>query len=1044
MNGSTVHLAVSRGLVAVLVLGLMIVLVRQARSFDPGLYNRIDQTLTALRATDAELDEAVLKLRYRLHNNYDVLVAQLGRLKRLTAELAEGPYSLARLRHPLLDRELERLQGALQSKEVRLEHFKSHNALLRNTLLYLPRALEEVISLTPIRSQLHMELHEVMHELNRVQVNLSQVDLIALDKRLTAIEGTRTYGQPALEDALRRFSFHARNVIRYSQEMDELIPSIVSEPGVALGDALNRAFRRVFRESLQSSNVYRLALFLVALLLFAYTAFTLYRLRDRSHKLAEALHSLEFQKFAMDQHAIVSITDVRGDITYANDRFCEISGYKREELIGRNHRIVKSDEHPEEFYREMWRTIASGQVWHGEIKNSTKDGGFYWVAATIVPFLDTSGKPYQYVSIRTDITRQKRLEEQLERERAFLANITDHMGEGVYAVDEQGRCTFLNREAERLLGWEREELAGHDLNAVIHFGQRPLLPEENYRSNDETFTRRDGSQFDVALVTAPLMKEGQVIGSVGVFRDITEEKRSARQLQAALEAARAASEAKSHFLANMSHEIRTPMNGIIGMTELALDTDLSREQAEYLGIIRSSAESLLTIINDILDFSRIEAGELNLVSVEFDLREVVGETAKTLAYRAQEKGLELVVDVAADVPERLRGDPGRLRQVLINLLGNAVKFTERGSVVLRLSSEGSEQGRARLHFSVEDTGIGIPKDKQESIFASFAQADATITREYGGTGLGLAISNRLVELMGGRIGVESEPGVGSSFYFDAWFDLVREARPRTPCADLAGRDALLVCAHAISRDVIGRQLGVCGLQVQAVASPAEALQQPAHEWRVVMIDLGSVGEEGLQLARQLIDEGLPPGDFVLLTTANGLHEAIGQAGVMGIQTCLTKPVIESELQAALNGLVQQHRHVRGGDRGQPAGDAGGVRLLLVEDNPVNRKVALSLLEKQGYTVQHAGNGLEALEILQRENFDLVLMDVQMPVMDGYEATRRIRQREAREGGHLPIIAMTASAMQEDRDRCMQAGMDDYISKPFNKEELFRVIRAYTA
>ncbi len=508
--------------------------------------------------------------------------------------------------------------------------------------------------------------------------------------------------------------------------------------------------------------------------------------------------ALDNQKFALDQHAIVSITDLQGAITYVNDKFCLISGYTRDELIGTNHRLINSGLLPDDYFSRMWQTIASGRVWHGEFRNLNKNGSHYWVDATIVPLLGADGKPEKYIAIRSDITERKKIEQEL-------------------------------RDATRI--------------------------------------------------------------------------------------AEAASQAKSDFLANMSHEIRTPMNGVIGMTDLALDTPLNPAQREYLNIVKSSAQSLLVILNDILDFSKIEAGKLDIESVEFSITDTIDETLKTIRARAEKKGLTLQSRLAEGLPERALGDPGRIRQVLTNLCDNAIKFTAEGGVMVKVASRTSGANALELQLSVQDTGIGIPPDKHQGVFEAFNQADTSTTRQFGGTGLGLTICARLVALMGGRIWVESDVGHGSTFHFT--------------------------------------------VRVQAL-SPAENV--PAF--------------------------------------------------------------------AEAAGL-------------QPAGAHSRTLLvLLVEDHPVNQILATTLLKKWGHTVVLAKNGQEAVALFPGQRWDVVLMDMQMPVMGGTEATRLIRASEPA-GQHTPIIAMTASAMESDRQECLDAGMDDHLSKPFNAPALQAVLLRVT-
>ena len=726
----------------------------------------------------------------------------------------------------------------------------------------------------------------------------------------------------------------------------------------------------------------------------------------------------------------------------------ELVGRRVTDFAGPQQQSMTRDAVQQMYTREMQLPLQEGQL-------RRSDGSLLDVEVAASSFPESDGLVVQ--AVLRNITQRK----QAEAERGRLIRCIEQVGESIVITNLDGSILYVNPAFEKLTGYSRDEAIGQNPR-ILKSGQHPesfylemwsaLLRGEVW-SGEFVNKRKDGSLFQEEGTIAPIKnKEGMIVNFVAVKRDITLRKKAEAELAQAREKAESANRAKSEFLANMSHEIRTPMNGIIGMTELALETDLSPDQREFLRMVKSSADSLLSLINDILDFSRIEAGKLEFETLDFLLRDALEDTIKALGFRAAQKGIELACLVLPDVPDRLQGDPNRIRQIVVNLVGNAIKFTTVGEIVVQVEVQEKSGDEVLLHFSVRDTGVGIAPEKQQAIFEAFTQADSSMTRKFGGTGLGLSISSRLVSMMGGRIWVESMPGQGSTFHFTARFRVPGSSiRPDdAAAADIVRhRSVLVVDDNATNRRILEQMLLGWEMEPTLAESGPEAItlleQASARQapFALVLLDVQMPGMDGFGVAESVRQDSRISQPAIILLGSVGLRSDSSRFRGLGIAAHLNKPIKRSELlqaiQATLASVVRDGpKPPVGPQRGQ-AERTEHLKILLVEDDRINQAFAIRILQKEGHEVTLAETGTAALQALERQIPDCVLMDVHMPEMDGFQATIAIRERELKSGGHIPIIAMTANAMAGDRQRCLAAGMDGYVSKPLRPKDLFLAI-----
>ena len=746
-----------------------------------------------------------------------------------------------------------------------------------------------------------------------------------------------------------------------------------------------------------------------------------------------------------------------GIIKDVNPSLGAMLGYEQSEILGKNILdFVSADD----------RAIVRDNVLNEyespyEIRFTAKDGASF-IAEVEGKAMEVHGSKLRMAAIR-DITKRKQTEDALRDREIQMRSITDSAYDAIIMLDPAGNISYWNNAAERIFGYKSEEAIGknlHNLMVPSHYHEAYLDAFPKFvksgkgnaigKTLDLEAIRKDKTIVPVQLsLSAAKLSSGW--HAIGILRDVTDQKKNEDELINAKTVAEEATNAKSEFLANMSHEIRTPMNAVIGFSELLKKTEMTMKQRDYINKIDSSAKSLLGIINDILDFSKMEAGKLELESVDFRLDDVINNIVGMISTKAAEKNVELINNIESDVPYFLVGDPLRVGQILLNLVNNAVKFTNEGHVLVEAKLVKKEAGRCQIRFSVSDTGIGLTKDQKEKLFSAFSQADTSVTRRFGGTGLGLTISKRLVEMMNGKIAVESEFGVGSTFAFD--IDFVMQQEDKAIIAfdkrTLRNLKVLIVDDNAVSREILKDQISAFGVDAVSVdsgrAAIAEVKKQSKHKpFDLVIMDWRMPEMDGIEAAKTILnDKSIDHMPMAIMVSAFGREEVARKAEKIGINSFLMKPINQSLL---FDTIVNMFDMDKSGMTIQSAANEGegeadirieGMHILLVEDNAINQEVAMEILSSAGARVEIANNGKEALEAIAAHAYDLVLMDLQMPVMGGYEATKLIRAD--RKNQDLPIIAMTAHAMQGVEAECKAAGMNDYVSKPINPRNLFTTI-----
>ncbi|MDZ7819299.1 MAG: transporter substrate-binding domain-containing protein [Aliarcobacter sp.] len=821
------------------------------------------------------------------------------------------------------------------------------------------------------------------------------------------------------------------------------------------------------KSQLDSVLIFKISVFVVlGIILLLFWNYQLKRqVRKKTHELSKLLRFF-------DENVIASKTDLQGNITYVSDAFCKISGNTREFVMGKNHRIGRYPDNDHKIFKEMWETITKGKVWKGRVKNKTKDGGYYWIDSVIEQEYDFDGNVVGYISLGHAVTAEVELEELS----ANLENIVKERTAELYQLNKEQKVIFdtasigiilLKNRVIQEMNNKTCMIFGYEYNELINFSTKIFYAEnEDYESVkkqyeiiqigeiatwEQKFVRKNGTLFWARVTMQAIDFTDLDKGLVGTIDDITLEKQALEEIKKAKILAEESTKSKSEFLANMSHEIRTPMNAIIGMAYLALQTSLDEQQKNYIQKIDRASKNLLGIINDILDFSKIEAGKMTIEKIDFSLDDILANLSSLFMFQIEEKGLELLFDVDMNLPMALKGDMLRLNQILINLLSNAIKFTLEGEIIVSIKLLSKDNQNAQIRFHIKDTGIGISDKNKEKLFSSFSQVDSSTTRKYGGTGLGLAICKQIVELMGGSVGFESTFGVGSDFYFTIKFELQNEQKNLLEESNgFTSLKVLIVDDNASSREILENIIKSLRFEVKAICCGREAIKElkeankDNNPYNLVLMDWMMPEMDGIDTIIKINkDIGIDRTPIFIMVSAYNKDELMQKAKDANVFGFLEKPVSPSTLYDTILKafgkyiIINANANIKSNNFPDIKKLIQGARILLVEDNVQNQEIAIEFLQKANIKVKIANNGKEAIDVLEREEFDGVLMDCQMPILDGYEATKQIRKIEKFKD--LPIIAMTANAMQGDKEKCINSGMNDYIAKPLDFSNFYETL-----
>jgi len=1042
------------------------------------------ENLGKIIQVDSKIDLEVFLLHERVKKDYDNVTSLLNK---------KNTY-LEKIKNLDVNVDTEPLKKSFERKNILIENFKSEDSILHNSETYFPlliKSLKNEIDIDRTNNERSKILSQLKDEVMLFVFFRDKEKAYSIDGIINDIENLESYQSIREHELWDRVKRHVVSIVSHTSSVEILMKKIIA---LEYSELLNNQVQAsILNEKLikDRADFYKFCLFITTLALLFYCVWIYSRINKSRKELNDLNSSLEdrverrnkelkdyserMKALINTSPSVIYATEATGDFKqiYISENVSDLLGYKAEELL-KDSSFWLNNIHPDDKISamELIPDLFQDGAVAIEYRMRHKKGHYIYIQDSTRLLLDEDDKPKEVIGSWADITDVKKAADEINLQKVYSESLIQNQSNPTFVIDSDHVILSWNKACEELTGLSYKEMVGTrdhwrgfyqekrpcladtvidiDSNIASHlytnYTKSPLLAGGIHAQNWCTVAK--GEERYLSIDAAPIVdKNNKLIAVVENLRDMTTQKNLEVELLRARDDALEAVRFKSEFLANMSHEIRTPMNGVLGMLQLVKDFDLPDECHDYINTAHNSADALLDIINDILDFSKIEAGKLSIEKVDFDLQEIVDDVCALLSQRVQEKNIDLLSYVDNKIPACMKGDPTRLRQILLNLIGNAIKFTENGEVVIRIVNVSSENNKATIKIEVVDTGIGIPEKVVASLFEAFTQADGSTTRKFGGTGLGLAICKQLVELMGGKLEVESEPGKGSNFFFTLSLDVVEQGRRNIDVKELDGLSALVIDDNSTNRVIVCNYLNAWGMASEQTGDTNLAFQLlsdralQGKQFDLVLLDMQMPGMDGIEFSTKMQNHEKLTGIPRILLTSNGQMSSDVWHEV-GFKACLQKPFRRDQLRSNISSIMNVidtpvvEKKTKAEVIPFKNNDS---KILLVEDNRVNQKVACGLLAKIGLTADIAGNGQIAVDKIAETKYDIVLMDCQMPVMSGYEATETIRKGEENTNNHITIIAMTANAMEGDKEKCFAAGMDDYLPKPVKLDVLKEVL-----